>query len=200
MERVRVIDVGCGNLLSIIRIFEELDRDVKLIKSPDDICDGDTIVLPGIGSYDKFIQGLKKYDFYDFLKCQKNLSSIKLVGICLGMQVLGDSSEEGFERGLGLIAGKVRKIPAGDRRVPNIGWHYVVNKKTHYSTQHFDENERFYFCHSFYFDCEKENILSTIEYNAEVAAAVTNLDGNVFGFQFHPEKSHKFGLKLMGAL
>lgn len=100
---ISIIDYGCGNLLSIIRIFEELDRDVKLIKSPDDICDGDIIVLPGIGSYDKFIEGLKKYDFYDFLKCQKNLSPLKLVGICLGMQVLGDSSEEGLERGLGLI-------------------------------------------------------------------------------------------------
>lgn len=81
MERVRVIDVRCGNLLSIIRIFEELDRDVRLIKSSDDLCDGDIFVPPGIGSYDKLIEGLKKYNFYDFLKCQKNLSSMKLVGI-----------------------------------------------------------------------------------------------------------------------
>ena len=92
----------CGNLLSIIRIFELLDRDVKVIMSPDDICVGDIIVLPGIGFYDKFIEVLKKYDFYDFLKCQKNLSSIKPLDFCIGMQVLGDAIEEWLERGLGL--------------------------------------------------------------------------------------------------
>ena len=200
MQRVRVIDVGCGNLLSIIRIFEELNADATLITSPDKVNDNDLLVLPGIGSYDNFIRALKKYGFYEFLSDESNLSAVKLVGICLGMQVLGDCSEEGVESGLGIIPGSVKKIPPGDRRVPNIGWHYVTNKQRHYSTQHFDQNERFYFCHSYYFDCEERYILSTISYNSEITAAVTNAAGNVFGFQFHPEKSHKFGLRLMGVL
>jgi len=200
MKSIAIIDVGCGNLSSIVRMFEETSHGANLIFEPESISDHDIVILPGIGAYDNLIRNLKKSNFYDYLKNAENLHDKKLVGICLGMQVMGKSSEEGVEEGLDLIPGNVKKIPRGEDSVPNIGWNYVLNKREHYSTKHFDENERFYFSHSFYFDCPKENILSVIDYNGLRAAAVANSKGNIFGFQFHPEKSHLFGLNLLKGL
>lgn len=200
MNKIALIDVGCGNLLSIMRMFEALDREVTIVDAPDYINKGDTIILPGIGAYDKLIKGLRNQGFYEFLRNMNNLQENKLIGICLGMQVLGDASEEGLECGLGLIPGSVKKIPLGNKVIPNIGWHYVENRNEHYSTKHFTKDERFYFCHSYYFDCPEKNILSVLDYNGVRPAAVKNDNGNIFGFQFHPEKSHLFGFNLLRIL
>lgn len=194
-----IIDYGVGNVHSILNMFKKIGVEAKLSESPEELLLADKVILPGVGSFDYGMKQLKETGYYDFvIKYAKDIKR-PLLGICLGMQMLGLSSEEGSEPGLGLIPFKNVKFKFEDTKlkVPHMGWNIVrSNKPNEKFSEDFTEDYRFYFVHSYYAVCEDEsNVLLTCNYGEEFAAAVQQ--DHIYGVQFHPEKSHKFGMQLL---
>lgn len=195
---IGIIDVNSGNIGSLIKVLDYLELKNKVVSTPKSLESFDNLILPGIGSFDFFINNLKKYGFFEYLSNKENYKNQKLVGICLGMQVLGNSSQEGSLEGLSLIKGNNIKFDPKLTKVPNIGWHYVQLLKNSDHLSYFsEEDQRFYFCHSYHFLTDDKNVLAK-SFNGEVYnSIIKHPDLNIFGFQFHPEKSHNFGIKLL---
>ena len=196
---ILIIDYGVGNVHSILNMFKKIGIDAKLSEHPNEVLSADKVILPGVGSFDYGMKQLKESGYYDtVLKYAREVKK-PILGICLGMQMLGLSSEEGFEPGLGLIPFRNIKFKFNDNKlkVPHMGWNLVKSVKSNEKfSENFTEDFRFYFVHSYYAVCEKqENILLTCDYGFEFSAAVQK--DNIYGVQFHPEKSHKFGMKLL---
>lgn len=194
-----IIDYGVGNVHSILNMFKKIGVDAKLSENPEEILTADKVILPGVGSFDYGMKQLKETGYYDTVLKYANEVKRPLLGICLGMQMLGLSSEEGNESGLGLIPFKNVKFKFDNSKlkVPHMGWNTVNSTKpTEKFSENFTDDFRFYFVHSYYAVCEsKENILLTCDYGIEFSAAVQK--DNIYGVQFHPEKSHKFGMQLL---
>ena len=196
---ILIIDYGVGNVHSILNMFNKIGVEAKLSESPEELLLADKVILPGVGSFDYGMKQLKETGYYDYvIRFAKEIRR-PLLGICLGMQMLGLSSEEGNEPGLGLIPFKNVKFKFEDTRlkVPHMGWNIVkLNKLDEKFSKGFTEDYRFYFVHSFYALCENEsNVLLTCDYGKEFTAAVQQ--DYIYGVQFHPEKSHKFGMQLL---
>lgn len=200
-KSIAIIDYGVGNLLSVRRALEACDAEVRVIQKPEEIQSSDRILLPGVGAFGNCISELRNRELetpiLEFIKTGK-----PLLGICVGMQILQDIGEEfGTHSGLGIIPGKVVKIPStdqsGPRKIPFVGWskiHKHINNKIF---NDIDEGSFFYFVHSF--SVETKNHIHTIAHysygNTDITAVVNK--ENVFGCQFHPEKSGKSGLKIL---
>lgn len=196
---ILIIDYGVGNVHSILNMFKKIGIDAKLSEHPNEVLSADKVILPGVGSFDYGMKQLKEAGYYDtVLKYAREVKK-PLLGICLGMQMLGLSSEEGIEPGLGLIPFKNIKFKFEDNKlkVPHMGWNLVKSHKPNEKfSENFNHDFRFYFVHSYYAICEdKSNILLSCDYGFEFAAAVQK--ENIYGVQFHPEKSHKFGMQLL---
>jgi glutamine amidotransferase len=190
----KIIDYKFGNIYSILNMLNELGLKSCIINSPDDIKDNDRIILPGVGSYDNAIISLKKLGFYDLFKYQIFNKNLKLIGICLGMQLMCEGSTEGKKEGLGLIKGLCKKF--SNRTF--IGWsrtsinNNFINKKI---LKNFNDEERYYFLHSYYLPVnDNYSFLNCSNNNIKFTAALNYK--NIYGFQFHPERSHKFGMKI----
>jgi imidazole glycerol-phosphate synthase subunit HisH len=190
----KIIDYKFGNIYSIANMLNELGFKSCIINSPDEIKDNDRIILPGVGSYDNAIISLIKLGFYDLLKYQIFNKNLKLIGICLGMQLMCEGSIEGNKEGLGLIKGVCKKF--SNRTF--IGWsktsinYNFINKKI---LKNFDDEERYYFLHSYYLPVnDNYSFLNCSNNNMKFTAALNYK--NIYGFQFHPERSHKFGMKV----
>lgn len=194
-----IVNYGVGNIYSILNMLKKIGIEAKLSESPQDILNADKVILPGVGSFDYGMKQLKKTGYYDTVLKYANEVKRPLLGICLGMQMLGLSSEEGNESGLGLIPFKNVKFKFDDSKlkVPHMCWNTVKSTKpSEKFSENFTDDFRFYFVHSYYAVCEsKENILLTCDYGIEFSAAVQK--DNIYGVQFHPEKSHKFGMRLL---
>ena len=178
-------------------MFKKIGIASKITSDLDDIKTATKLLLPGVGSFDKAMyrindSGIKKILDYKVLREQT-----PILGICLGMQLLTNSSEEGIEKGLGYINASAKKFSFQDKKmkVPHMGWN-LVNKSTKSKlTESFIEASRFYFVHSYYVEVKnQENSILKTKYGLEFDSAIQNK--NVYGAQFHPEKSHKFGMKL----
>jgi len=194
--KVLIIDYGVGNHKSVANAFKFLGYDATLSNDPQALIDADACVLPGVGAFGEAVGNLKRLGLADVLLQQAVHARKPLLGICLGMQLLADSSEEGghFE-GLGLIPGRVVKInPKPGLLVPHVGWNdiHVHIKAPLFSMVAPQAN--FFFDHSYHFVCDRAYVAATCTYGGEVVAAVQS--GNVFAAQFHPEKSQNNGLKL----
>ena len=190
----KIIDYKFGNIYSISNMLNELGLKSCIINSPDEIKDNDRIILPGVGSYDNAIISLKKLGFYDLFKYQIFYKNLKLIGICLGMQLMCEGSTEGKKEGLGLIKGLCKKF--SNRTF--IGWsrtsinNNFINKKI---LKNFNDKERYYFLHSYYLPVnDNYSFLNCSNNNIKFTAALNYK--NIYGFQFHPERSHKFGMKI----
>jgi glutamine amidotransferase len=197
---IAVIDYGMGNVGSIINMLKKIGADALLAKNPEDIIKSDKIILPGVGSFDSGMNKLKKSGMYEEIKKHALVEKKPLLGICLGMQMLGRKSEEGVEEGLGFIPFDNIKFNfngSKDIKIPHMGWDVTeINLKDDPIVKDLDSFQRYYFVHSYHAVCDNnENILMTCDYGYEFAAAVKN--GNIYGFQFHPEKSHRFGMALL---
>ena len=198
---IAIIDYGVGNLFSLNSSFHAIGAEVKVTSDPVQIAAADRILLPGVGAFEDAAAKLRKSGL-DRVILQETANGKPLLGICLGMQMLFDKSYEyGEHAGLGLIPGAVRPIrdviPA-DLKIPHIGWnplHMKGEKDPLFA--HVQEGDCVYFVHSFYAaDCE-DYVIATAEYGAELTAAVRNK--NVWGAQFHPEKSGRIGLSILKA-
>jgi glutamine amidotransferase len=206
-KQVFVVDYGVGNLLNVVRAFERVGATVSLVSTVESIKDADRLVLPGVGAFGDGMRELREQGFYDALLNYVSVGR-PLLGICLGMQMLFESSDEfGRDPGLALIEGSVKAIPSfnsmgASHKVPHIGWNEmeVPNMSTSWDSSLFDgikPGAASYFVHS-YMAMPKydENRLANCDYNGiKVCAAVCK--DNVFGCQFHPEKSGKVGLSVL---
>lgn len=189
--KILILNTG-GNILSLQNILNYCGYTTKIYNNISDLDFSNIIVLPGVGSFDSVIDKLKQQGLFDKLKDKNFLKNKKLFGICVGMQVLFDSSEEGKETGLRLIPGKIIKFPKLEKKtVLHMGWNEVSGIKLDDNIN----NKKFYFAHSYYADCKSEYILASTVHNLKFPSIVKN--NNIVGFQFHPEKSHNNGLNLL---
>lgn len=196
---ISILNYGMGNIGSIQNMFKYLGFDSKIINTPEEVLKADKILLPGVGAFDAAMKKLKNEHFDEAIK-ELSDKGIPLLGICLGMQLLTNSSEEGDLIGLGLIDAETlgfNKLNDTSKKIPHMGWNVVKPQAFNQLLKGFDEwNEvRFYFVHSFYVKCKnRENVVLTTEYGISFDSMIQK--DNVWGAQFHPEKSHKFGMKL----
>ena len=195
---ITIIDYGMGNLGSIRNIIKKIGHQSEITADKAVINKADKLILPGVGHFDKAMSNLQELGMIELLR-EKAAAGTPFLGICLGMQLLSNGSEEGVLPGLGIIPGQVKKFDiAPGLKVPHMGWNLVDYKKDNLLYSGFDvfEETRFYFVHSYHFVCDhEENISGTTIYDKPFTSSVQK--GNVQGAQFHPEKSHKYGLLLL---
>ena len=191
---IGILSYGLGNILAVKNVFDDININCKFLYNPSDINNQiKKIVLPGVGSFDQAMSLLGKKKFIDplkqFVKDEKNM----LLGICVGMQILANDSEEGNRQGLGLIPGSVRKFD-NIRPIPHVGWNDVLPVKDEFTLLDQSEINKFYFLHSFYFDpINKNHTIGFSKYFYNFSSVIRNK--NIIGVQFHPEKSHLSGQK-----
>jgi len=197
---VAVIDYGMGNLRSVSKALETVGAQVKVTSNPEEIIEADAIILPGVGAFYRGIQNLRNLGILPALFTVIEEGK-PFLGICLGLQLLFTESEEhGINKGLDIIKGRVRKFEPAVK-IPHMGWNRVKSQVTSYKSQVeiFDgvpDESYFYFVHSYYVEPENKDVaLATTNYGVEFASAVAK--GNIFGVQFHPEKSTGLGLKIL---
>lgn len=197
---ITIIDYGSGNIKAIANIYEKLKVEFTIASIPEQVVGAKKIFLPGVGAFDETISKLDSTGFRKVLDKEVLENKVPIMGICVGMQILADSSEEGTCKGLGYIKGKVKKIDATaihhKPKLPHLGWNSIEIVKNNELLQEIDPVFGFYFLHTYYFECEDQNnVLATTNYGATFASAVHR--ENVFGIQFHPEKSHHNGVTLL---
>lgn len=192
-----LIDYGMGNLGSVRNMFKRLGINTQTISDPSHIHTADKLLLPGVGAFDNAITKLSATGM-DQAILEYAKTGKYVLGICLGMQLLTTSSEEGKLPGLNLVPGTTNKFLFDDDsiKIPHMGWN-VIQASTHPIFNHFDTNSRFYFVHSYHVNVQaRGNSLATTDYNGKVFDSMIIKD-NVLGAQFHPEKSHKYGMQLL---
>ena len=197
---ITIVDYGLGNLGSIQNMFKYIGVKARIESDVDKIKSASKILLPGVGSFDTAMKKINKNGLKDVLYEKAVKEQIPVLGICLGMQLLTNSSEEGCLSGLGWISAKTLSYKNNidkKNKIPHMGWNVVSKSGKSCLTQGFEDFEemRFYFVHSYFVkvDDEKNSILKT-SYGLEFDSAIQK--DNIYGAQFHPEKSHKFGMKL----
>lgn len=192
-----IVDYGMGNLGSIFNMFKRIGVKSKISSKLSDIKNAEKLILPGVGAFDIAMKRLHNLKLIDVLNHQALDKKIPILGICLGMQLLTNSSEEGVEKGLCWIDAETTKFnfKSNGLKVPHMGWNTVNISTPCKLTTDMLEESRFYFVHSYYVKVknEKNSILKT-NYGVEFDSAIQS--ENIYGAQFHPEKSHKFGMKL----
>jgi len=197
-KKIVVVDYGVGNIGSIVNMLKKLGSECSISSLHHEIEYADKIILPGVGTYDSAMNKLKQLNLIESLKFVANERKLPLLGICLGMQLLGIRSEEGKMCGLSLIDGNVvkNKVINESIKIPHMGWNNIFPKIQHPILEGLDINSRFYFVHSYNFKClDIKNVIATTFYGEEFTSIVAK--DNVVGVQFHPEKSHKFGMQLL---
>jgi glutamine amidotransferase len=196
--KIVIIDYGVGNTHSVYNSIKYLGYKKILISDiSSDISKSDVIILPGVGAFETCIKNLKDRGLDKLLNNQVLINKKPILGICVGMQLLATSSEEnGNHTGLGWIDGVVKKLIIPSKySVPHVGWNDVQFNHKSPLFSNIDQNTNFYFDHSYHFDCNNNNnIVGVCDYGIKVTAAVQK--DNIFGVQFHPEKSQTSGLKL----
>lgn len=195
---IAIIDYGVGNLRSVEKAFRFIGSEAAVSSNPDFILSADAVILPGVGAFADAMESLRRAQMVDVVK--KAVESGKpFLGICLGMQLLFDYSEEGGERveGLGIFKGAIRQLPQNmGLKVPHMGWNSIEIQKDSPLFRNLPENPYVYFVHSYYLTAEnKEMVEATTRYGMEFDVAVAA--DNVFATQFHPEKSGEMGLTLL---
>lgn len=195
---ITIIDYGMGNVGSIKNMLKKIGYDAIISSNKIDIDNASKLILPGVGRFDTAMENLNSLDLSELLK-QKAADGIPFLGICLGMQLLANKSDEGMIDGLGLIPGEVKKFNLqAPFKVPHMGWNEVNYRSDSILFKEFQQFEeaRFYFVHSYYFQCtSKETSIGETTFSHTFTSAVQK--GNIFGVQFHPEKSHIFGMGLL---
>lgn len=197
---ITIIDYGLGNIQAFVNVYRRLHIPVTVAQSASQLEGASKLILPGVGAFDHAIERLDASGMRSTLDEMVQLQKIPVLGICVGMQILANSSEEGCLPGLGWVPGRVcsfKSVPnLTDLPLPHMGWNDVSALNENVLFKGFEEEARFYFLHSFFFDCGQDQHRAAMSsYGLEFSCAVQA--GNVYGVQFHPEKSHHFGVGLL---
>jgi glutamine amidotransferase len=194
-----IIDYGMGNLGSLANMLKKIGAPAKISSEIGDLESAEKLILPGVGSFDHGMQNLQELQLIGPLTKKVIRDKIPILGICLGMQLFTQGSEEGNHPGLGWFDAKTVKFRVDDnssQKIPHMGWDTLKVSKPHFLYQDMEVNSMFYFVHSYYVMCNRvENILSTSFYEYEFVSSIVK--DNIIGVQFHPEKSHKYGMKIL---
>ena len=195
-----IVDMGIGNTGSLLNMFRKLGVTASASTDPEAILAADKVVLPGVGSFQRGAQRLTELGVRDALGEFALKKGRPMLGICLGMQLLTRKSEEGGDNGLGLISGDTVRFraPAGSRlKIPHMGWNTIKKSGSHPLFDGMPADSRFYFVHSYHVVCDSpDTAIAETDYGVPFASGIAR--DNVLGVQFHPEKSHSFGMQLLG--
>ena len=197
---ITIINYGLGNVQAFANLYKRLNIPAAVATSAPDFKGATKLILPGVGAFDHAMELLDASGMRATVDDLVLNQGMPVLGVCVGMQILAGSSEEGKLAGLGWIDGRVRRFdektlhqPA---RLPHMGWNDVVPKSGARLFGGLEQDSRFYFLHSYYFDCaSNDNVLATSEYGIAFGCAVRS--SNIYGVQFHPEKSHDYGVRLL---
>ncbi|MDO8965696.1 imidazole glycerol phosphate synthase subunit HisH [Algoriphagus sp.] len=197
---IGIVNYGSGNIQAIANIYNRSNIPFQIIEDPNLLKKADKLILPGVGSFDATMQQLNDSGLKSALDEEVLVNNKPVLGVCVGMQILSEGSEEGVLPGLGWIKGKVKKFDISKIKekpyLPHMGWNTVIPKISHDLFNGIDQELGFYFVHSFYFETlRQEDILGTTFYGGTFSSAV--LHNQIFGMQFHPEKSHFNGIQLL---
>lgn len=198
---ISIIDYGLGNIRAFANVYKRLNMPCEIVKTAQDLERATKIILPGVGAFDEAIGLLNRSGLRELLDELVLARKIPVLGVCVGMQVLGRSSDEGEMAGLGWIDGAVKKfetstLAAEAMPLPHMGWNNVVSCQSNPLLANLADSPTFYFLHSYYFTCPDEKaVLARTDYGGRFICAVNS--GNVYGVQFHPEKSHHNGVQLL---
>ncbi len=197
---ITLIDYGVGNIFAFQNVYKRLDIPTKIAKSSQDLMDAQKLILPGVGSFDYAMNRLNDSGMREKLDELVLEKKIPVIGICVGMQMMGNRSDEGNEEGLKWIDGDIlkfdEKLIQHRTKLPHMGWNDVIPVNNHSLFNGIEKDAIFYFLHSFYFKCKNpSDTIATSEYGISFSSAV-NRD-HIFGIQFHPEKSHHYGERLL---
>jgi glutamine amidotransferase len=197
---IAIIDYGLGNVRAFANVYNKLNIPFLIVKQALDLKSAKKVILPGVGAFDHAMLRFEKSGMRPFLDEIVLHRNIPVLGVCVGMQMLARSSEEGSQPGLGWIDGEVKRfVPSSlkdSMRVPHMGWNTIKPVQSNDLLSGIDHDARFYFLHSYYFLSHRsEDIIAVTDYYGEFTCAVNS--GNVYGVQFHPEKSHQWGIRLL---
>lgn len=197
---IGILDYGLGNILAFENMYKRLHHPTRVVRQPADLGGITKLILPGVGAFDHAMVQFNQSGLRPAVEELIFKKQVPVLGICVGMQMLADSSEEGTLPGLGWIKGKVTRIAAsggtGRVRLPHMGWNDIMVAGHPFLFRGLETDARFYFLHSFYFaQQQEEDVLASVEYGTRFTCAVGR--GQVMGVQFHPEKSHRFGARLL---
>jgi glutamine amidotransferase len=193
-----IVDYNLGNPKSIKNMLGYLGIESQITSDPIGIASADRLILPGVGHFQHGMEQLRQMGLIEVLNKVVLEDKKPILGICLGMQLLTQFSEEGNVEGLGFIDAQTKKFNLDDPKlkIPHMGWNTVKFNKESELTTEIRSNPRYYFVHSYYVECnDKNDVLCTTQYGQEFVSGFQN--DNIFGLQFHPEKSHKFGMELL---
>lgn len=197
INEVVIIDYDMGNVGSVVNMIKKVGGSPVVSNDPEKILNARKLLLPGVGSFDAGMTNLIDKGLDQIIIEAVLVNKIPILGICLGMQLLLSKSEEGSLKGLNLVKGSVHKFKKIDTfsKIPHMGWNQISIKKDSPILFELDYESRFYFVHSYFVNCDQEeNVLATTNYINEFVSIFGM--NNIFGAQFHPEKSHKYGMKL----
>lgn len=197
---IHVVDYGLGNVQAFLTLYRRLGFEATRAKTASDLSGASKIILPGVGAFDHAVELLDQSGMRPTLETLVLQDKIPVLGICVGMQILASASEEGRLPGLGWIPGKVRAFRTNEQSaslpLPHMGWNDVQPRPGTPLFAGLGADARFYFLHSYYFECDvPSHVAATASYGLDFSCAVSA--GNVYGVQFHPEKSHHFGTMLL---
>jgi imidazole glycerol-phosphate synthase subunit HisH len=196
---IGVLDYGLGNFSSIIRMIEKAGGSAKRISTPKEILKAEKIILPGVGHFDRGMSQIVEGGLLEPLKERVIKQRIPLMGICLGMQLLCNHSDEGVLPGLRFVDANVRKfqaLPGQNLKIPHMGWNSIQMTRSNPLIEATSDEQRFYFVHSYYVvPNAPDMVIATATHGVAFCAAFQS--NNIFGVQFHPEKSHRFGMVLL---
>ena len=197
---IAIIDYGLGNINAFVNIYKQLNVSFKLAKKVEDLDDATKLILPGVGAFDHAMEQLAASGMQDRLNELVLQKKLPVIGICVGMQMMANSSDEGNLPGLGWIDATVKKFDASKitytTRLPHMGWNDVAPVAENPLFKGLEKDAKFYFLHSYYFACNNAtDTLAITDYGGEFACAANH--SNIYGVQFHPEKSHHYGIQLL---
>ena len=195
---IAIIDYGMGNLGSVFNMFKKIGAEAIITSDPDKIYKASKILLPGVGAFDTAMNKINNSQLLPLLNEKALVAKIPILGICLGMQLLTHGSDEGLLPGLGWIEGQTISFKGklqNNYKIPHMGWNSVNFQTKHKILEEFEGDISFYFVHSYYVKVMNEkNSLMKTQYGINFDSAI--FKDNIFGAQFHPEKSHKYGMQL----
>lgn len=196
---IAIIDYGMGNVGSIVNMLKKIGAKAQLTADHKAIGMADKLILPGVGSFDNGMRNLHERNLIPLLNARVLVHSIPILGLCLGMQLFTNSSEEGRLPGLGWIDARTVRFQAhADTRlkIPHMGWNTIHISQSHPLFTDLDAETRFYFVHAYHVECaDTRTVLAQTHYGYDFTSVISR--GNILGAQFHPEKSHRFGMKLL---